>query len=45
MRAPGKGKGLFFFDVVVDRDGIEHRVHGDCAAMAIGDGVKLKAAS
>lgn len=45
MRAPGKGKGLFFFHVVIDQDGIEHRVHGDCAAMVIGDGVKLKSVS
>lgn len=42
MRAPGRGKGLFYFNLVVDRDGIEHRVHGDCVAMVIGDGIRLK---
>lgn len=28
QRAPGKGKGLFYFHLVRDRIGIEHRVHG-----------------
>lgn len=43
QRAPGKGLGLFYFDLVIDRDGNEHRVHGDCTALAIGDGVRQKA--
>lgn len=33
-------KGGFYFALVVDRDGIEHRVHKDCVADVIGDGVK-----
>lgn len=40
-RAPGKGLGLFYFNLVRDRDGIEHRVHGDCTEDALGDGVTL----
>jgi len=40
MRAKGKGLGLFHFDLVVDRDGIEHRVHQGCVSETIGDGVK-----
>jgi hypothetical protein len=28
QRAPGKGKGLFYFALVVDRAGVQHRVHG-----------------
>lgn len=30
LRAPGQGKGLFHFQLVRDRAGVEHRVHGDC---------------
>lgn len=41
QRAPGKGLGLFYFDLVLDADGVEHRVHGDCAALAVADGAKL----
>ncbi len=37
-RAPGKGLGLFFFNLVLGPDGIEHRVHGDCTRQAINDG-------
>lgn len=40
QRAPGKGLGLVYFRTVIDRDGIGHRVHGDCVERAIGDGVK-----
>lgn len=43
QRAPGKGKGLFYFRLVIDQIGNEHRVHGDCAKQAAVDGVKLKA--
>lgn len=39
-RAPGKGKGLFFFSVVIGPDGERHRVHGDCEKLAIADGAK-----
>jgi hypothetical protein len=38
MRAPGKGKGLFYFEIVQDPDGIEHRVHQSiCLQEAIAD--------
>ncbi len=40
-RAPGRGQGLFFFAIVRDRDGVEHRVHGDCVRLAQEDGAKL----
>jgi len=41
QRAPGKGLGLFYFELVRDRAGVEHRVHGDpCLADAIADGHK-----
>lgn len=39
--AKGKGLGLVYFRTVIDQDGNPHRVHGDCVADAIGDGVKL----
>lgn len=42
QRAPGKGLGFVYFNLVIDQDGFEHRVHGDCTGEAIGDGVKLK---
>lgn len=39
QRAPGKGKGLFFFELVRDRAGVEHRVHGTpCLKSAVADG-------
>lgn len=41
QRAPGKGLGLFYFHVVQDRAGVNHRVHGDCTREAIADGCKL----
>lgn len=41
QRAPGKGLGLFYFNLVADRAGVEHRVHGDCTSHAIGDGCKV----
>lgn len=41
QRAPGRGLGLFYYRTLVDRDGNTHRVHGDCVAAAVGDGVKL----
>lgn len=38
-RAPGKGLGLFFFDMVTDQDGRRHRVHGSpCLDQALADG-------
>jgi hypothetical protein len=42
QRAPGKGKGLFYFHLIRDRAGVEHRVHGSpCLRLAIADGHKL----
>lgn len=41
-RAPGKGLGLFYFAVVVDRQNVEHRVHGDCVERAVSDGCRRK---
>ena len=39
QRAPGKGLGLFFFELVRDRDGVKHRVHGgECLRGAVADG-------
>lgn len=39
QRAAGKGLGLFYFNIVRNRDNIEHRVHGSpCTQMAIDDG-------
>lgn len=40
-RAAGKGMGLFYFNLVRDRAGVEHRVHGDCTRPAMDDGAKL----
>lgn len=41
MRAPGKGLGLFYFELVRDPSGVEHRVHGfPCLKEAIADGNK-----
>lgn len=41
QRAPGRGRGLFYFAAVRDKDGREHRVHGDqCLRQAIEDGNK-----
>lgn len=39
-RAPGKGLGLFYFEIVKDQAGVEHRVHQDCLSDAIADGCK-----
>lgn len=41
QRAPGKGLGLFYFNLVTDRGCVEHRVHGDCTQPAIDDGCKV----
>lgn len=41
QRAPGKGLGLFYFNIVRDGGGVEHRVHGDCTKPAIDDGAKV----
>lgn len=42
QRAPGKGLGLFYFNLVRDRAGIEHRVHGEqCTREAVADGGKV----
>lgn len=41
QRAPGKGLGLFYFLVVADRSGHEHRIHGDCLREAQADGSRL----
>ncbi len=39
QRAPGKNLGLFYFNLVADKDRVEHRVHGyPCTKMAIADG-------
>lgn len=40
-RAPGKGLGLFYFHIVVDRVNGTHRVHGECLRIAKEDGAKL----
>ena len=40
-RAPGRGQGLFFFALVRGRDGVKHRVHGDCVREVEADGAKL----
>jgi len=43
QRAPGKGLGLFYFNLVVDKAGVEHRVHGSpCFGEAIQDGCKVQ---
>jgi hypothetical protein len=39
--APGKGEGLYFFDLVLGDDGHQHRVHGRCVKRAEDDGHKL----
>jgi hypothetical protein len=41
QRAPGRGMGLFYFNLVRDRGGAEHRVHGDCTRLALADGATL----
>lgn len=42
QRAPGRGQGLFFFNLVRDRDGQQHRVHGfPCTKQAVADGATL----
>lgn len=41
QRAPGKGLGLFYFELVV-KDGYEHRVHQTrCLDEMIADGARL----
>jgi hypothetical protein len=41
-RAPGRGLGLFYFQLVRDPDGVEHRVHGGvCLFDAVAAGSKL----
>lgn len=39
QRAPGKGLGLFYFNLVLG-DGVPRRVHGDCTQQAVVDGAK-----
>lgn len=42
QRAPGLGLGLFYFNIVRDQDGTDHRVHGDrCTQEAIDDGLTV----
>lgn len=41
QRAPGRGLGLFYFNLVEDRAGVAHRVHGNCTQPAMNDGAKL----
>lgn len=42
QRAPGKGLGLFYFNIIRDSVGVEHRVHGSpCTRLALNDGHKL----
>lgn len=41
QRAPGKREGRFYFHLVRDPLNHEHRVHGDCLALAQADGAKL----
>lgn len=39
QRAPGRGLGLFYFELVRDRAGVEHRVHGGaCLSETVADG-------
>lgn len=38
QRAPGRGKGLFYYLIVRDKQGFEHRIHGDCHREAVADG-------
>lgn len=41
MRAKGKGLGLFYFELVEDKGGMQHRVHQSiCLPEAIADGNK-----
>ena len=41
MRAQGKGLGLFYFELVLGKDGNEHRVHQfPCLNEAVSDGAK-----
>lgn len=40
QRAKGKGLGLFYFELVVDRSDNEHRVHQQCLREVVGDGIK-----
>lgn len=40
QRAPGRGLGLFYFELVRDKGGTEHRVHQGCLSEALEDGNK-----
>lgn len=40
QRAPGRGLGLFYFELVRDKGGTEHRVHQGCLNESIADGNK-----
>jgi hypothetical protein len=41
QRAPGKGMGLFYFELVRDPDGVTHRVHHSlCLPLSVADGNK-----
>lgn len=40
QRAPGRRQGLFFFEIVRDQDGVDHRVHAACVQEAATDGVR-----
>lgn len=45
QRAKGKGLGLFHFNLVIDLDGVRHRVHGfPCTRSAIEDGLRVETA-
>lgn len=41
MRAPGKGRGLFYFHLVLGPDGCAHRIHDACLEQATLAGSKL----
>lgn len=41
LNAPGKGKGLYYCQIVHAKDGHDHRVHSDCVKFAVADGAKL----
>jgi len=41
QRAPGKGKGLFYFRLAVDKAGQHHRIHGSCDRFLAENELKL----
>jgi hypothetical protein len=41
QRAPGKGKGLFYYLLVWDKNVGTHRIHADCLDQAKQDGLEL----